>query len=62
MVIFSNSERVDMVMVYGVAARTFTVVHNLRDHGAFKPQTHDRGRDRNEIILQAEVQEEFHNL
>ena len=27
---FSNSERVDMVMVYGVAARTFTsVVHKL---------------------------------
>ncbi|KAJ3651963.1 hypothetical protein Zmor_017967 [Zophobas morio] len=36
-------------------ARTFTsVVQHLRDHGTFKPQTHDRGRDRTERILQAE--------
>ena len=38
-------------------ARTFTsVVQHLRDHGSFKPQTHDRGRDRTERILQAEEQ------
>ena len=36
-------------------ARTFTsVVQHLRDHGTFKPQSHDRGRDRTERILQAE--------
>ena len=29
---------------------------HLRDHGTFKPQTHDRGRDRTERILQAEEQ------
>ena len=61
-----------MVMVYGVAdgngrlrfpnraiscARTFTsVVQHLQDHGTFKPQTHDRGRDRTEAILKAEEQ------
>ena len=79
MVNFFNSERVDMVMLYGVAdgnatlarklriecfpnhaipcARTFTsVVQHLRDHGTFKPQTHDRGRDRTERKLQAEEQ------
>ncbi|KAJ3662582.1 hypothetical protein Zmor_006923 [Zophobas morio] len=33
-----------------------TVVQHLRDHGTFKPQTHDRGRDRTERILQAEEQ------
>ena len=38
-------------------ARTFvSVVQHLRDHGSFKPQTHDRGRDRTERILQAEEQ------
>ena len=44
---FSNSERVDMVIFYGV-------VQHLRDHGTFNPQTHDRGRDQR--ILQAEEQ------
>ena len=76
---FSNSERVDMVVLYSVAdgnarlAResyierfpnraipytwTFTsVVQHLQDHGTFKPQTHDRGRDRTERILQVEEQ------
>ena len=38
-------------------ARTFTsVVQHLWDHGTFKPQTHDRARDRTERILQAEEQ------
>ena len=38
-------------------ARTFTsVVQHLEDHGTFKLQTHDRGRDRTERILQAEEQ------
>ncbi|KAJ3655760.1 hypothetical protein Zmor_014874 [Zophobas morio] len=38
-------------------SRTFTsVVQHLRDHGTFQPQTHDRGRDRTERILQAEEQ------
>ncbi|KAJ3656100.1 hypothetical protein Zmor_015200 [Zophobas morio] len=37
--------------------RTVTsVVQYLRDHGTFKPQTHDRGRERTERILQAEEQ------
>ena len=30
--------------------------HHLRDHGTFKPQTHGRGRDRTERILQTEEQ------
>mgnify|MGYP005985157979 CR=1 FL=1 len=34
-----------------------SVVQHLRDHdGTFKPQTHDRGRDRIERILQCEEQ------
>ena len=38
-------------------ARTFTtVLQHLQDHGSFKPQTHDRGCDRTERILQAEEQ------
>ena len=32
------------------------MVQHLRGHGTFKPQTHDRGRDRIERILQAEEQ------
>ena len=32
------------------------LVQHLRDHGTFKPQNHDRGRDRTERILQAEEQ------
>ena len=37
--------------------RTFTsVVQHLRDYDTFKPQTHDRGRDRTEKILHAEEQ------
>ena len=37
--------------------RTFiSVLQHLRDHGNFKPQTHGRGRDRTERILQAEEQ------
>ena len=32
------------------------VLQHLRDPGTFKPQTHDRGRDRTERILQAEEQ------
>ena len=46
---FSNS-----VIPY---ARTFTsVVQHFRDNGTFKPQTHNRGRDMTERILQAEEQ------
>ena len=38
-------------------ARTFTsVVQHLRDQGTFKPETHDRSRDKTERILQAEEQ------
>ena len=32
------------------------MVQHLQDHGTFKPQTHDRDRDRTERILQAEEQ------
>ncbi|KAJ3654615.1 hypothetical protein Zmor_013790 [Zophobas morio] len=40
-----------------LCAQTFTsVVQHLRDHCTFKPQTHDRARDRTERILQAEEQ------
>ena len=32
------------------------MVQHFRDNGTFKPQTHNRGRDRTERILQAEEQ------
>ena len=52
---FSNSEHVDMVMLYGVAA--FQIVRfRVCDYGTFKPQTQNRGSDRTKRILQAEEQ------
>ena len=40
-----------------VCIRAFTsVIQHLRDHGTFKSQTHDRGRDIIERILQVEEQ------
>ena len=70
MVNLSNSECVDMVMLYGVAHENatrncgsnafqiarFRVREHFQDYSTFKPQTHDRGRDRTERILQAEEQ------
>ncbi|KAJ3639361.1 hypothetical protein Zmor_002723 [Zophobas morio] len=59
---FSNSGRVHTVTPGWPAncailgGRTFaSVVQHLRDRGTFKPQTHDRGRDRTER-MQAEEQ------
>ena len=65
MVNFFNSERVGMVMLYGVAKRNARLARDLwfecfsnravlcvRTFTQW-PQTHDRGRDRTERILQA---------
>ena len=55
-----------MVMLYGVAhenttrncaSSAFQIARfRVPEHSTFKPQTHDRGRDRTERILQAEEQ------
>ena len=37
-------------------AQTFSVVQYLRDHDSFKPQTHNRGSDGTDRILQNEEQ------
>ena len=38
------------------ARTSILVVEHLGNHGTFKPQTHDRGRDRTERILYAQEQ------
>ncbi|KAJ3661191.1 hypothetical protein Zmor_005599 [Zophobas morio] len=66
MVNLSNSECVNMVMLYGVAhenttrncaSSAFQIARfRVPEHSTFKPQTYDRGRDRTERVLQAEEQ------
>ena len=55
---FSNSGCVDTVVLYGVADKNARLhLHqHLGDYGTFKPQTHDRDRDRTESIVQAKEQ------
>ena len=53
MVNFSNSECVDTVLLYGVCEHLHQW-YSISEIWYIQPQTHDRGRDRTERILQVE--------